>query len=244
VPSETISLMVEGGKATPGPAVAQKLGPMGMNMKEVMDRINEKTESFKGMQVPVKLKIDTKTKEYDIEVGTPPTSQLIKKELGLEKGSGQPDKEKVANISIEQCIKVAKMKKDAMFTTDLKKAVKSVVGSCNALGIIVEGKLAVETEKDIVAGKYDQEIKEEKTEITEEKKKQLETQLKKLQEKLAKKAAKLKAEAEAEKAEEKPAEEKKEEGKEEGKEGEKKEEGKEGEKKEEGKAEEKKEAKK
>ena len=86
MPIETIDLMVDAGKAVPGPAVAQKLGPMGINIGEVINKINKKTESFKGMQVPVKLKIDTKAKEVsDIEVGTPPTTQLIKKRAKLRK---------------------------------------------------------------------------------------------------------------------------------------------------------------
>ena len=217
--AETIELMVDGGKAAPSPAISQKLGPLGINIGEVMNRVNKKTESFRGMQVPVKLKLDTKAKEVtDIEVGTPPTTQLIKKELGLEKGAGRPDKEKVANISIEQCIKVAKMKKEAMYTNTLKTAVKSVVGSCNSLGVLIEGKQASEIEKEINHGKYDSEINEEKTEPSEAKKKLLQNQLKEVQEILIKEQEKLKAaEAEQEKPKEEKAEVevKKEEGKEE-----------------------------
>ena len=204
--------MVEAGKATPGQAVSQKLGPMGIKISDVMNKVNEKTASFKGMQVPVKLKVDTKTKEVNIEVGTPPTTQLIKKELKLEKGSGQPDKEKVANISIEQCIKIAKMKIENMHTEKLKQAVKSVVGSCNSLGVLIEGKIAPETEKDIEDGKYNKEILEERTETPEEKKKILAEQLIEMQKELKKRAEKLKATlAEATpKVEEKKEEEKKE----------------------------------
>jgi len=245
MPTETIDLMVDAGNAKPGPATAQKLGPLGINIGEVMNKINEKTEAFKGMQVPVKLKIDTKAKEVsDIEVGTPPTTQLIKKELGLAKGSGRPDKEKVGNIAIEQCIKVAKMKKEAMFALTLKNAVKSTVGSCNSLGILIEGKIASEIEKEIDQGKYDDLINQEKTEVSEEKKKILETQLTEIQEVLAKELEKLKAIEEVKEEKKEEPEEKKEEttGKKEettGKKGEKK-----GEKKEEPKKADKKEAKK
>ncbi len=194
MPIETIDLMVDAGKAVPGPAVAQKLGPMGINIGEVINKINKKTESFKGMQVPVKLKIDTKAKEVsDIEVGTPPTTQLIKKELNLEKGSGKPDKEKVANISIEQCIKIAKMKRDAMYTSNLKQAVKTVAGSCNSLGVLVEGKTSNAVIQDIDNGKYDKEISEEKTDLQEQKKKLLQQQLQEVQAELAKQLEKLKA---------------------------------------------------
>ncbi len=192
MPIESIDLLIEGGKAAPGPAVAQKLGPAGINIGEVMSRINEKTSSFKGMQVPVKLKVDTKTKEVDIEVGVPPTTQLIKKELNLQKGASKPQLEKVANISIEQCINVAKMKIENMYTNDLKKAVKSVMGSCNSLGVLIEGKPAVETIKDVESGKYDREISEERTEVSAEKKKILASQLEKVQEELNKEIERLK----------------------------------------------------
>lgn len=151
------------------------------------------------------------------------TPILIKKELNLEKGSGIPDKEKVANISIEQCIKIAIEKQQDMLTTNLKQALKSVVGSCNSLGILIEGKISSEITKEIDEGKYDNEIKEEKTETPEEKKPILKKQLDDIQAILAKELAKQKAAEEAKKAtEEKPEEE--------AKEGEKKEEAKEGEK--------------
>ncbi len=195
---ETIDMLVDGGKATPTPAVAQKLGPMKINIGEVMNKINEKTSSFQGMQVPVKININ-KDKSFDISVGTPPTSDLIKKELKLEKGSGTPDKQKVANISIEECIKIAKMKIGSMYTDNLKSAVKSIAGSCNSLGVLIEGKSASEICKEIEKGEYDSEINFEKTEPSEEKKKILKKQLKEVQAEITKKLEKLKAVEEAEK---------------------------------------------
>ncbi|MBI2499657.1 50S ribosomal protein L11 [Candidatus Woesearchaeota archaeon] len=195
--NETIEMLVEGGKAVAGPVVGQKLGPLKINIQQVLQDVNKKTEPFKGMQVPIKLIVDTKSKEYKIEVGTPPTSELIKKELGLQKGSGTPDKQKVANISIEQCIKIAKMKMDGMYTDNLKSALKSVVGSCNSLGVLIEGKNSNQIRIDIDNGIYDNEINSEKTEPTEDKKKSLQIQLKEVQEKITKELEKLKA-AEAE----------------------------------------------
>jgi len=195
--NETIEMLIEGGKAVAGPVVGQKLGPLKINIQQVLQDVNKKTESFKGMQVPVKLFVDTKTKEYKIEIGTPPTSELIKKEVGLQKGSGTPDKQKVANISIEQCIKVAKMKMDTMYTDNLKSALKSVVGSCNSLGVLIDGKISSQIRVDIDNGVYDNEINSEKTEPSEDKKKLLQTQLKEVQEKITKELEKLKA-AEAE----------------------------------------------
>lgn len=82
---ETIELLVEGGKAAPGPATAPKLGAYKLNIGEVFQKVNQATASYRGIQVPVKLIIDKETKEVTVEVGTPPVSSLIKKELGLEK---------------------------------------------------------------------------------------------------------------------------------------------------------------
>lgn len=194
---EIIEMLAEGGKAVANPALSQKLGPMKINIQQVLQDVNKKTASFKGMQVPVKLMVDTKTKEYKIEIGTPPTSEIIKKELGLQKGSGTPDKQKVANISIETCIKIAKMKIDSMFTDNLKSALKSITGSCNSLGVLIEGKPSSQIRIDIDSGMYDKEINSEKTEPSEDKNKLLQVQLKEVQERITKELEKLKA-AEAE----------------------------------------------
>lgn len=187
-------MMVEGGKAVAGPEIGQKLGPLKIPIPNVLKAINEKTSAFKGVKVPVKLIIDTETKDFTIEVGTPPVSELIKKELALEKGSGTPNKMKIANASIEHLIKIANMKKDSMFTNSLKAAVKTIAGSCNSLGVLVEGKTSAEFNKDLEAGKYEKELKEERTTITPEKAAILKEQLEKVQEELKKQAEKLAAE--------------------------------------------------
>ena len=200
---EKLDIMVEGGKAVASPAVAQKLGPLKINLGELLNNINEKTKDFKGMQVPVKLTVDTETKQVDIEVGTPPTTELIKKELNIEKGSGEPNKNKIANMSIEQVIKIAKMKQDSFFTKKPVSAVKCVIGSANSLGILVEGKTGDDLIPRINGGKFKEEIEQGKTETPPEKKSILEQQLKQKQIELEKELAKL----EAEKEEEKPTEE-------------------------------------
>jgi len=197
---QKIELMVEGGKATPAPPLGPALGQLKMNVGEVINQINDKTQSFKGMKVPVTVTVDDETKEFEIEVGTPPASQLIKKELGIEKGSGEPNKNKVSNAAIGDIIKVAQMKKESMFVKDIKGAVKCIAGSMNAMGILIEGKSSPEFNKELEAGKYDQEIKEEKTEVSPEKRAKLKEQLEEVQEELKKELEKLKAEEEAEKA--------------------------------------------
>ena len=103
---ETIDQLVEGGKATAAPPLGPALGPMGVNIGEVVAEINKKTAEFKGMQVPVKIIVDTETKEFNITVGTPPASALIKKEAKIEKGSGNPKADKIADLLIEQIIKI------------------------------------------------------------------------------------------------------------------------------------------
>lgn len=202
---ETVEIMVEGGKATASAQMAQTLGPMKINIQEVLKAINEKTANFKGMKVPVKITVDTETKEFELEIGTPPVSELIKKELGIAKGSGTPNKTKVGNIAIEQVIKIALMKKDSMIVNSLKSAVKTVVGSCAALGLLVEGKSPKEVNSEIDNGNYDKEIKEEKTEMDAEKKSKIQADLAKIQDELKKVQEKEAAEAAAEEEEKKEA---------------------------------------
>ena len=128
MPKEKMELIVEGGKATSTPQLAQKLGPLKINIPEVIKKINDKTNNFSGVKVPVKLSIDTTSKVVDVDVGTPPVSELIKNELKLEKGSGIPNKDIKGNISIEQVIKIADMKKDAMYVENLNSlTVESIV---------------------------------------------------------------------------------------------------------------------
>jgi len=168
-----IKLLVEGGAMKPGPALSQQLGPMGVNVGKVITRVNEVTQGFKGLKVPVELEVDPSTKDFEIKVFSPPVSELLKKELGLEKGSGEQEKTKVANASIEQIISVSKTKFPNLLCKNLKLAVKTVTGTCGSLGILVENKNPKEVEEEIEAGKYDKEILEEITETPSEKKQSL-----------------------------------------------------------------------
>ena len=152
---ETIEVLVDGGKATPGPPLGPALGPMGVNVVQVVAKINEKTKSFEGMKVPVKVIIDSKTKSFDVKVGTPPTSQLLLKEIGGEKGSGACNSSKAGNITIDQAIKVAKMKSDSLMGKDLKMKVLEVLGVCVSAGINIEGKDAKTMQKEIKEGMWD-----------------------------------------------------------------------------------------
>ena len=155
-----ISVLIDGGKATAGAPLGPALGPLGVNIGEVVKQINAKTASFAGMKVPVKVAIDPVTKGFDISVGSPPASALIRKELGLEKGAANPKIEVKGNLTMEQVVKIAKMKIDNMISFRLKSAAKEIIGVCNSMGVSVEGKRAKESEKDIDEGKYDAILKE------------------------------------------------------------------------------------
>jgi large subunit ribosomal protein L11 len=188
-----IKLLVEGGKMSPGPAVAQQLGPMGINMGKVISDVNAATEEFKGVTVPVHLDVDPKTKTFTIKVLSPPTSELIKKELNLEKASGERLKQKVGNMAIEQVIAVAKTKHANMLSNEFISTVKSVLGTCQALGVLVESKEIAEIMKELSNGKYLEEINAKKTDVNPEKRKSLDAFFKEIE---SKQAAVKKAEEE------------------------------------------------
>lgn len=195
-----IKLIVEGGAMKPGPAIAQQLGPMGINIGKVITDVNAATAGFKGLKVPVELDVNAKTKAYTIEVLSPPMAELIKKELKLEAGSGEAGKTYVGNISFEQIVGIAKTKQPGLLARNLKNAVKLAVGSCVSLGILVDNKNGKEIMREIESGKYDKEIKNEIVEPSLEKKKQLEAFWKETvarQEKTKKAAEEAKAAAEA-----------------------------------------------
>ena len=168
-----IKLLIEGGNMIPGPAIAQQLGPKGINMGKVISKVNESTKEFKGMKVPVELDIDEKTKEFKIKTSPPPTSELLKKELKLEKGTADHKKQKVGNASMEDVIKITKIKFPQMLEKDFKTAVKSILGTCASIGIFVENKEPKELLKDIEEGKFEKEINNQSTETLPEKRKEL-----------------------------------------------------------------------
>jgi large subunit ribosomal protein L11 len=190
-----IKILIEAGKATAGPPVGSTLGPLGLNVAKIVADINEKTKEMAGMQVPVRILYDPKSKEYEIKIGTPPASALVKKEAGVEKGSGSPHTDFVADLKIEQVIKIAKVKEDSLSGKTLKEKVKEIGGTCDSMGIMIEGKRASEAIKDIENGKYDKEIKMEKTELSAEELKELEEEKKKLQEEIEKRRHEFEAKA-------------------------------------------------
>lgn len=159
--AEVVEVLVSGGKATAGPPLGPALGPLGINVKAVVDEINRKTAEFNGMQVPVKVVVDDK-KAFTIDVGVPPTTALIMKEVGVEKGSGTPNTAVVGDLPLDAAVRIARMKMDSMLSYTLKTAVKEVVGTCVSLGVTVGGRTPKDMLKAIAAGEFDGMLVEKK----------------------------------------------------------------------------------
>ncbi|MEM3736748.1 MAG: 50S ribosomal protein L11 [Candidatus Bathyarchaeia archaeon] len=150
-----VEALVSGGKATAGPPLGPSLGPLGVNVVAVVNKINELTKDYAGMKVPVKIKVDVSTKQFEVELGTPSTVALIVRELGIQKGSGNPKAVKVGNITMEQIRKIAKIKMTETYAKDLKGAVREVLGVCTSMGVTVEGKDPKEVGREVKEGLYD-----------------------------------------------------------------------------------------
>jgi large subunit ribosomal protein L11 len=153
---KSVSALVSGGEASAGPPLGPALGPMGVNVLQVVNMINDKTKDFPGMKVPVKVEVDSESKKFTVEVGIPPTAALVSKEAGITKGSGAAGTNFAGNITMASAVKIAKMKIDSSYAKDLKSAVKEVIGSCVSSGVKVEEKPAKELFAEISAGKYDE----------------------------------------------------------------------------------------
>jgi len=191
---QVVEALVQGGKATAAPPLGPALGPLGVNIGQVVAEINKKTADFKGMQVPVKVTVKD-DKSFSISVGTPPVSSLLKKEAIIEKGASNPLTDKVADLKIEQIIKIAKMKSDSLLGKDMFAKVKEIIGSCDSMGILVEDKSPREVIADISNGAFADKIRAEKTELSAEDLKKIEEQKKKLQEELAARKAQFETQA-------------------------------------------------
>jgi len=150
-----VEALLSGGEATAGPPLGPALGPLGVNVLQIVNRINELTDAYAGMKVPVRVIVDIDTKDFEVEIGTPTTSALIVKELGIEKGSGNPKTEKAGNLTVEQLAKIAKMKLPGSYALSDNSAAKEVLGSCVSMGITVDGRDPREIQKEISDGKWD-----------------------------------------------------------------------------------------
>jgi large subunit ribosomal protein L11 len=152
--------MVEGGKASGGPPIGPALGPTGVNIFQVVTKINEITEPFEGLKVPVEITVDPNTKQFEVTVGTPPTSALILKEVGVPKGSGEPNTNIIGDISLDQLKNVAKGKAADISALTMKNAIMIVSGTCVSMGITIEGKTPKEFQQEVRDGQWDEQLTE------------------------------------------------------------------------------------
>jgi len=152
LPKISIDALVDGGKASSGPPIGPALGPTGVQLAKVISEINTKTAEFKGIKVPVTIIVDTETKTFEIKVKTPMCSQLLLREAGAEKGSGKPNLEKVANLTLEQVCKIARVKRNDVTAISFENTVRTVLGTANSAGITVDGKSAKEISDQIKSG--------------------------------------------------------------------------------------------
>ena len=149
-----VNSLISGGQATAGPPLGPILGPLGLNVLAVVKTINELTKDYSGMKVPITIEIDSETKEYEVNIGTPTAAALLVKELGISKGSGVPNTEKAGNLTFEQLIKITKLKQNELISKDFEGAVKQMLGSCVSIGITIDGKEPKDVQKDIDKGAY------------------------------------------------------------------------------------------
>ncbi|MBI4163167.1 MAG: 50S ribosomal protein L11 [Candidatus Aenigmarchaeota archaeon] len=153
--SDKVEVMVKGGQATPAPPIGPALSQAGLNVGQVVAAINEKTKSFAGMEVPVKIFYDKQKKTYEIEVGKPPVTALIKKEIKIEKlATVGEDKIRshAGDISFDALVKIAEM---SNATGDLKAKTKQIVGTCQSGNVTIDGKQPKEVMAEISEGKHD-----------------------------------------------------------------------------------------
>ena len=155
VEKKIINALVNGGQAAAGPPLGPALGPLGVNVLTIVNRINELTKDYAGMKVPVKISVDPETKEFEVTVGTPTTSALIVSALKISKGSGSPKEEKVGNLTMPQVASLAEKKRPELLAKSLKLAAKEVLGSCVSMGVTVEDRDPREVQREIDEGKYD-----------------------------------------------------------------------------------------
>lgn len=137
--ADEVSVLVEGGKASAGPPLGPALGPLGVNVGQVVAKINEETKQFAGMRVPVVVRVDPGTRAFTLVVGRPPVAALLLKEAKKEKGSGKPKTEVVGDVGLAAVRQIAEAKGDDLFGRTIEEKMNQVIGTCVSLGLTVGG---------------------------------------------------------------------------------------------------------
>lgn len=132
-----VKLQIPAGKATPAPPVGTALGPHGVNIMQFTKEFNAKTQEQMGLIIPVVLTV-YQDRSYSFITKTPPAAVLIKKALGIEKGSGEPNKAKIAKLTKDQVKQIAETKMPDLNAADLEAAMRMVAGTARSMGVTVE----------------------------------------------------------------------------------------------------------
>jgi large subunit ribosomal protein L11 len=129
---------IPGGQATPAPPVGTSLGKYGINLGQFVQQFNERTKEAGGMMIPVVVSVYN-DRSFDFFTKSPPAAVLLKKEAGLAKGSGVPNKDKVGKVTRDQLAKIATMKMADLNARDVDHAVRMIEGTAKSMGLVVEG---------------------------------------------------------------------------------------------------------
>ena len=151
--ADEVSVLVEGGKAVAGAQLGSALGPLGVNVGQVVQQINEQTKGFAGMRVPVVIRVDPATRQFTLIVGRPPVAALLLKEVGKESGSGKSKTETVGDVSLDQVRAIAEAKGTDLFGRTVDERMNQVIGTCVSMGITVGGEDPRAVLKDRVAAR-------------------------------------------------------------------------------------------
>jgi large subunit ribosomal protein L11 len=132
----TVSIQIEAGKASPAPPIGPSLAPHGINLMMFCKEYNARTAQQAGYIIPAKITVFSDN-SFTFTLGTPPTAQLIRKAAGVDKGSGQPNRNKVGKVNKKQIREIAEMKMKDLNAIDIDGAIKQVMGTARSLGIDV-----------------------------------------------------------------------------------------------------------
>src|ERR1700710_1464369 len=132
-----IKLQINAGAATPAPPVGPALGQHGVNIMEFCKQYNAATESQRGQVVPVEISV-YEDRSFTFVTKTPPAARLLLAAAGVEKGSGEPHKTKVAKVTMKQVHEIAELKKEDLNANDIDQAAKIIAGTARSMGITVE----------------------------------------------------------------------------------------------------------
>jgi large subunit ribosomal protein L11 len=157
---KTFNFIVSGGEATGGPPIGPALGPLGVNIMAIVNKINEQTSEYRGVKVPVDVTVDTDTKAFRVKVGMLSTYALITQALGIQKGSQTPNTSFVGDLTFDQLVDIARRKREGLLASSLKAAVREILGSCQSMGVTIDGKPVNEVQALVGSGEYDARLAE------------------------------------------------------------------------------------